>query len=73
MYGQDILSGISKGTLEILHKIPYPYIERYDFYEMLKFYKSLDLGTYTLFWNADQGYFSLALSPRFWWLSARLQ
>ena len=37
MYGQDILCGISKGTFEIPHKISYPYIERYDFYTMLKF------------------------------------
>ena len=32
MYGYDILCGISKGTFEILHKISYPYNERYDFY-----------------------------------------
>ena len=31
MYGQDILSGISKGTFEIPHKIFYPYIERDNF------------------------------------------
>ena len=30
MYGQDILCGISKGTFEIPHKIPYPYIETYN-------------------------------------------
>ena len=27
MYGQDILSGTSRGTFEIQHKIAYPYIE----------------------------------------------
>ena len=32
MYGQDILCRISKGKFEIPHKIPYPYIEKYDFY-----------------------------------------
>ena len=37
MYGKVILGGISKGTLEIPRKISYPYIERYDFYTMLKF------------------------------------
>ena len=37
MYGLDILCGISKGTFEIPHKISYPYIERYFFYETLKF------------------------------------
>ena len=37
MYGQDILSGISKGTFEIPHNISYPYIERYDSYILLKF------------------------------------
>ena len=31
LYGQDILSGISKGTFEIPHKIFYPYIERQNF------------------------------------------
>ena len=36
MYGEDALFGISFGTLEILHKISYPYIERYNFYKMLK-------------------------------------
>ena len=36
MYGLDILSGISKGTFEIPHKISYPYIERDDFYSVLK-------------------------------------
>ena len=38
MYGQDILCGISKVPFEIPHKITYPYIERYDFYTMLKFF-----------------------------------
>ena len=37
MYGQDILSGISKYTLQNilynLYKISYPYIERHDFIE----------------------------------------
>ena len=37
MCGQDILCGISKGTFEILHKISYPYIERYDIYPKLTF------------------------------------
>ena len=37
MYGQDILCGISKVPFEIPLKIPYPYIERYDFYETLTF------------------------------------
>ena len=37
MYGQDILCGISKVLFEIPHKISYPYIERYDFYAILKF------------------------------------
>ena len=36
MYWQDILSGISKGTFEILHKISYPYIEGDDFHSVLK-------------------------------------
>ena len=36
MYEFDILCGILKGTFEIPHKIPYPYIERYDFYMTLK-------------------------------------
>ena len=31
MYGYDILSGISKGSFEIPHKISYLYIERWDF------------------------------------------
>ena len=31
MYGKDVLSGISKGTFEIPHKISYPYIETFDF------------------------------------------
>ena len=31
MFGQGILCGISKGTIEIPHKISYPNIERYDF------------------------------------------
>ena len=37
MYGYDILCGISKVPFEIPHKILYPYIERYDFYTILKF------------------------------------
>ena len=37
MYGWDILCGISKVTFEIPRKISYPYIERYDFYAILKF------------------------------------
>ena len=37
MYGQDILCGISKVPFEIPLKISYPYIERYDFYAILKF------------------------------------
>ena len=37
MYGLDILCGISKVPFEIPHKISYPYIERYNFYEILKF------------------------------------
>ena len=36
MYGQDILCGISKGTFDIPHKIPYQYIEIHDFYTMLE-------------------------------------
>ena len=37
MYGQDILSGISKYTLQnILYKISYSYIERHDFKTELK-------------------------------------
>ena len=36
MYGEDILSGISKGTFEIPHKISYPYIERCEFYSLVK-------------------------------------
>ena len=38
MYGYDILCVISKGTFEILHKISYPYIERYDLYITSKFW-----------------------------------
>ena len=30
MNGYDILCGISKGSFEILHKISYPYIEKYS-------------------------------------------
>ena len=37
MYGYDILCGISKVPFEIPHKISYLYIERYDFYAILKF------------------------------------
>ena len=37
MCGQDILCGISKATFEIPHKKSYPYIERYNFYTVLKF------------------------------------
>ena len=37
MYGLDILCGISKVPFEIPHKISYPYIERYNVYEILKF------------------------------------
>ena len=37
MYGLDILCGISKDTFKIPRKISYPYIERYDFYTILKF------------------------------------
>ena len=36
MYGHDILCGISKGIFEISFKIAYRYIERYDFYTMMK-------------------------------------
>ena len=37
MYEKDILCVISKGTSETPHKISYSYIERYDFYTMLKY------------------------------------
>ena len=37
MYGKDFLCVISKGTFEIAHIISYPYIERYNFYSVLKF------------------------------------
>ena len=37
MYGQDILSGISKGTFEILHEISYSHDERHKFYAALIF------------------------------------
>ena len=37
MYGQDILCGISKDAFEILHKIAYPYIEKYAFYTNIRF------------------------------------
>ena len=36
MYGKDILCGISKGTFEIPHKIPYPYIESGRFHSQVK-------------------------------------
>ena len=36
MYGQHILSGISKVTFEIPHKIYYPYIKKCVFISMLK-------------------------------------
>ena len=36
MYGEDTLRGISKGTFEIPHKLPYPNIEIYDIHSMLK-------------------------------------
>ena len=39
MYGLDILSGISKDTFEIPHKIFYPYIENVDFIHRWKFKK----------------------------------
>ena len=52
MYGYDILCGISKAPFEIPHKISYPYIERYEFYTTLKFYKLLDLRAHMRFWNA---------------------
>ena len=52
MYGWDILSGISKGTFEIPHKISYPYIERYDFYRTIKLQELLDLKAHKCFWNA---------------------
>ena len=41
MYEQDILYGISKGTLKIPHKISCPYIERCGFYSQVKFKSSL--------------------------------
>ena len=37
MYGQDSLCGISKGAFEIPLKISYPYVEKFDFYTMMKF------------------------------------
>ena len=37
MYGLDILCGISKVPLEISHRTSYPYIDRYNFYIILKF------------------------------------
>ena len=40
MYGQDILSGISKGTFEIPHKISYPYIENAIFIQQWNFKNS---------------------------------
>ena len=36
MHGQDILYGISQGTIEITHKISDPYIERCRFYSQVK-------------------------------------
>ena len=54
MYGLDILCGISKVPFEIPHKISYPYIERYDFYAILKFLELLDLRAHKCFWNAPQ-------------------
>ena len=39
MYDEDIF--------EILHKIPHPYIEKYDFYTTLEFYEFLDLRAHT--------------------------
>ena len=43
MYGQDILSGTSRGTFEIQHKIAYPYIEKYDFTQCSKCWEQLYL------------------------------
>ena len=37
MYGLDILCGISKVPFEILHKMFFPYTERYDSYTTLQF------------------------------------
>ena len=53
-HGQDILCGISKGTFEIPHKISCPYIEKYNFYTLLKFEEFLDLRAHRPFWNAPQ-------------------
>ena len=49
MYGWAILCGISKGKFEIPHKIPYSYIERYDFYTLMKIYKLYELRTHLYF------------------------
>ena len=54
MYGQDILCEISKVPFEFPHKIPHPYIERYDFYTMSNFYELLGLRAHKCFWNAPQ-------------------
>ena len=54
MYGEDILSGISKGTFEIPHKISYPHIERCNFYTTLQFEELLDSRARKYFWKAPQ-------------------
>ena len=41
MYGQDILCGISMGTLEIPHRMSYPYTERYHFLYDIENWKAL--------------------------------
>ena len=46
------MCGISKVSFEIPHKISNPYIERYDFYAMLKIYELSDWGVLMCFWNA---------------------
>ena len=46
------LCGISKSTFEIVHKISYPYIERYNLYTILKSWELSDLRARMRFWKA---------------------
>ena len=49
MYGLDVLCEISKATFEIPHKISYPYIERDDFYLVVKIQELSHLRARRLF------------------------
>ena len=62
MYGSDILCGIPKIPFEILHKIAYPYIERYDLLHNTEIPRALRSKGLYVFMKCSQDQWILMIS-----------